>query len=77
VPKKRFKPVKTEKDPMIRFRCAACNAEELIPKSVVDFFDIMDGGDPFFPPRFDCQSCFIGKVQPVHYVNHDGIIYNL
>lgn len=70
-------PLKTEHDPMVRFRCTSCNFEELIPKSVVDFFDIMDGGDPSFPPRFDCQSCVKGKMQPVHYVNHDGVEYNL
>jgi hypothetical protein len=34
----------------------------------------MDGGDASVPPRFDCQSCS-GKMQPVHYVNHDGIVY--
>jgi hypothetical protein len=64
-----------DKQPIL-FRCTGCNFEELIPKDVVDFFDIMDGGDASIPPRFDCQFC-CGKMQPVHYVNHDGIIYNL
>jgi hypothetical protein len=67
---------KKHNDPPILFRCTTCNFEELIPKDVVDYFDIMDGGDPLFPPRFDCQSCS-GKMQPVHYVNHDGIDYKL
>jgi len=60
----------------VLFRCITCNFEEYIPKEVVDFFDLMDGGDPSVPPRFDCQSCS-GKMQPVHYVNHDGIVYKL
>ena len=64
------------KDELILFRCTACNFEERIPKSVVDYFDIMDGGDPSFPPRFDCQNC-PGKMSPVYYVNHDGVIYKL
>lgn len=58
----------------IRFICPDCGIEENIPKDVVDYFDIMDGGDPLFPPRFDCQSCG-GLMEPVYYVNHDGIVY--
>ena len=61
----------------VLFRCTTCNFEEKVPKDVVDFFDIMDGGDPSFPPRFDCQSCSSGKMQPVNYTNHDGIVYKL
>ena len=64
-----------KKQPTVLFKCNNCNAEERIPKDVVDYFDIMDGGDPSVPPRFDCQSCNHGKIQPVHYVNHDGIVY--
>ncbi len=64
-------------DSPILFRCTTCNFEEFIPKEVVDFFDIMDGGDPTFPPRFDCSCCSAGKMQPVYYVNHDGIAYKL
>jgi len=64
-------------DSSVLFRCTTCNFEELIPKDVVDFFDIMDGGNPSFPPRFDCQTCHFGKMQPVYYVNHDGIVYKI
>ena len=60
----------------ILYRCPKCNSEEWIPKEVVDFFDIMDTGDPTVPPRFDCQVCS-GKMLPVHYINHDGIEYKL
>jgi hypothetical protein len=66
-----------KKDGLILFRCTACNFEEDIPKDVVDYFDIMDGGDPSVPPRFDCQSCGSGKIQPVYYVGHDGIVYKI
>lgn len=38
-------------DTPILFRCTKCNFEEYIPKEVVDFFDIMDGGDPSFQPK--------------------------
>ena len=75
--KKRKTSIEPGNEQFIRFRCAACGFEELIPKSVVDFFDVMDGGDPTFPPRFDCQNCVGGKVQPVHYVGHDGIVYKI
>jgi len=60
----------------ILFKCLKCNSQERIPKEVVDFFDIMDTGDTSVPPRFDCQLCS-GKMQPVHYINHDGIEYKL
>jgi len=67
--------LKKDNDQSVLFRCLKCKFEELIPKDVVDYFDIMDGGDPTVPPRFDCQSCNTGKMQPVHYINHDGIVY--
>jgi len=66
---------KKKAEPSVRFRCASCNSEEMIPKEVVDFFDIMDGGDPSVPPRFDCKFCFNGKIEPIHYIGHDGIVY--
>ena len=75
--KRKDKSADLKDDPPILFRCTTCNSEECIPKSVVDLFDVMDGGDPSFPPRFDCQVCAKGKIQPVHYVNHDGITYSL
>jgi len=74
--KKRKAGIESGNEQLIQFRCTACGFEELIPKSVVDFFDVMDGGDPTFPPRFDCQNCD-GKVQPVHYIGHDGIVYKI
>ena len=60
---------------LILFKCTKCNFEEQIPKEVVDYFDIMDGGDPSVPPRFSCQACVNGTMEPAYYVNHDGIVY--
>lgn len=60
----------------VLFKCTTCNFEEDIPKEVVDFFDLMDGGDSSVPPRFDCPSCS-GKMQPTYYINHEGIVYKL
>ena len=59
----------------VLFKCNNCNFEEQIPKEVVDYFDIIDGGDPSVPPRFNCQTCVKGTMKPVFYVNHDGIVY--
>jgi hypothetical protein len=56
------------------FKCSACNFEENIPKEVVDFFDVCDGGDPSIPPKFACQKC-AAEMSPVYYVNHGGIVY--
>ena len=75
--KSRYKPGRNpNSEPMILFRCSSCAFEENIPKGVVDFFDITDGGDPSVPPRFDCRACS-GKMVPVYYVGHDGIIYKI
>jgi len=73
---KKPKQSKSNNSEAILFRCVKCKSEEWIPKDVVDFFDIMDTGDPTVPPRFDCQSCS-GKMEPVQYINHDGIEYKL
>lgn len=58
----------------VQFICSECNYKENIPKDVVDHFDIMDGGDPLYPPRFACMKCD-GQMEPLYYVNHDGIVY--
>lgn len=62
------------KETTIAFKCTKCGFKEDIPKDVVDYFDLMDLGDPTVPPRFDCQKCE-GKMEPIHYVNHEGFIY--
>jgi len=46
------------------YRCTHCGCEEDIPKGVVDFFDVLDPGDPSVPPRFKCEHCD-GVMLPV------------
>lgn len=58
----------------ILYKCPSCSSTENIPKDVVDFFDLMDDGDPSVPPRFACQKCS-SQMNPVYYVNHMGIVY--
>jgi hypothetical protein len=65
---------KTIDKPTVKYICPSCKTTENIPKDVVDYFDIIDGGNPLFPPRFDCENC-TDKMTPVYYVNHDGIVY--
>ena len=41
----------------VRYHCSQCNTHEDIPADVVNFFDVMDRGDPSVPPRFRCENC--------------------
>jgi transcription initiation factor IIE alpha subunit len=58
----------------VTYICPSCKTKEEIPRDVVNYFDIMDGGNPLYPPKFDCEKCN-GKMTPIYYVNHDGIVY--
>lgn len=60
----------------IRFVCLQCKVEEDIPSGVVNYFDIMDGGDPTVPPRFSCEVCG-GEMVPINYKGLHGIEYKL
>lgn len=46
----------------------------LIPKEVVDYFNLEKLGNPTVPPHFNCQKCD-DKMKPIYYVNHKGFIY--
>lgn len=60
----------------IEFICLSCNTKELIPKDVVDNFDLADfEGDLCFPPRFSCDNCPDGQMYPTHYESSRGINY--
>ena len=48
----------------VSYRCCQCNTHEDIPADVVNFFDVMDPGDPSVPPRFRCEKCG-GEMLPV------------
>ena len=58
----------------IKYICLQCKMEEEIPKSVVDNFDAMDGGDLSVPPRFTCNKCH-GEMVPENYEGVHGIQY--
>jgi hypothetical protein len=51
-----------------------CKTEEYIPEGVVDYFDAMDGGDTYVPPRFTCNNCQ-GEMVPEKYEGVHGIQY--
>ena len=36
--------------------------------------DMMDPGDPSYPPMFNCEKCF-GLMRPVYFVGYTGIVY--
>jgi len=61
----------------VLFRCTACNFEEFIPKDIVDYFDIMDGGDPTFPPALIASavqakcSPFIMSIMTALFTNYN------
>ncbi|SHJ81210.1 hypothetical protein, partial [Desulfofundulus thermosubterraneus] len=52
-----------EKGATITYRCLQCNVEEEIPEEVVQYFDLVDPGDPTMPPRFACEKCG-GEMHP-------------
>ena len=59
---------------MIKYVCMQCKIEEDIPKSVVEYFDVIDDGDTSVPPSFSCQSCG-GEMVPKKYLGVHGILY--
>ncbi|GGJ93818.1 hypothetical protein GCM10007063_15480 [Lentibacillus kapialis] len=56
--------------------CLMCHEEEEIPYDVVRDFDLMDGGDPTTPPRFNCEQCG-GEMYPEYYKGMHGQEYKL
>lgn len=65
---------KQQEEMNVLFRCPNCGVEELIPREVVEEFDIMDLGDTSVPPRFKCENC-PSDMEPVYYKSVHGIIY--
>ena len=37
--------------------------------------DMMDPGDPIYPPMFDCEKCG-GLMKPVYFIGYTGIEYS-
>ena len=68
--KKTKKPKKKKKqnqitEPTVTYRCLQCNIQEEIPAEVIQYFDLIDPGDPNVPPRFTCEKCG-GEMRPKH-----------
>ena len=60
----------------VEFICTFCAARENIPRSVVEHMDTTDDrGDLSYPPRFTCQLCPDGLMQPIKYTSPSGKTY--
>ncbi|WP_156857209.1 hypothetical protein [Oceanobacillus sp. AG] len=60
----------------VNYHCLMCHEEEKIPYNVVEEFDLMDGGDPTTPSRFNCEKCG-GEMYPEYYRGMHGYEYKL
>ena len=65
----------TSSNETVKFKCRKCGFEEAVPKNIVDMLDESDGGDPNYPPRFNCEHCIGGLMFPINYTNSRGITY--
>ena len=63
-----FRPSKTE------FICTKCKIHGYIPTDIVLQMDMMDPGDPIYPPMFDCEKCG-GLMKPKYFVGYSSIVY--
>lgn len=41
----------------VNYRCRQCGKDEEIPLGAIEYFHILDPGDPTVPPRFSCEHC--------------------
>ncbi|MEC5273644.1 MULTISPECIES: hypothetical protein [Bacillaceae] len=64
------------KKQFVNYHCLMCHEEEKIPYEVVREMDLMDGGDPITPPRFQCEKCN-GVMVPEYYKGIYGTEYKL
>lgn len=59
----------------VTYLCPECKGTEEIPLAVVLQFDLLDEGDPAFPPRFQCPfGCNI-LMTPLKFIGHLGYTY--
>lgn len=52
-----------------------CKEEALMPLDIVDYLDLLDGGDPLGPPKFSCQNCQ-AEMAMEYFRSHPEIIYD-
>lgn len=60
----------------VNYHCLMCREVEEIPIDDVREFDLMDGGDPAIPPRFNYEQCG-GEMYPEYYKGIHGQEYKL
>ena len=60
---------RTMSEKTVNYICTQCKTEELIPQSVIDFFNSVDP-DPLFdrPPSFRCEKCGHPYMVPKDYL---------
>lgn len=56
------------------FICTKCKCYENIPTDIVLQMDMLDPGNPSYPPMFNCEKCN-GLMCPVHFIGYSGIEY--
>ena len=61
----------------VKFRCLKCKVEEDVPENIVEMMDNFDGGDLSVPPRFNCEMCMGGIMEPIDYTTKDGRHYKI
>ena len=66
--------LKIKRPTYTEFICTRCKCHEKIPTKIVLQMDMMDPGDPSYPPMFDCEKCG-GLMKPVYFVGYTGIEY--
>lgn len=68
--------MKIKRPTYTEFICTRCKCHEKIPTNIVLQMDIMDPGDPSYPPMFDCEKCG-GLMKPVYFVGYSGVKVNI
>ena len=66
--------LKIKRPTYTEFICTQCKCHEKIPTKIVLQMDMMDPGDPSYPPMFNCEKCF-GLMKPIYFVGYTGIVY--
>jgi hypothetical protein len=48
------------------YQCELCGTQERIPNDILEYFDVIDPGDPESPATFRCERC-PGIMYPVSW----------
>jgi len=66
--------LKIKRPTYTEFICTNCKCHEKIPTKIVLQMDMIDPGDPIYPPMFDCEKCGF-PMKPVYFIGYTGIEY--